>query len=144
MIEKKKSVGAIIIKNNKYLLQKRDTKKKIFFPGFWGVFGGSVEKYETEKKAILRELNEELSLKLKIKSKLFKLNFKSKFFKKERDRSYFQCEFVGQKTKIKLNEGQKFGYFKIEELKKLNIIPWDLQAIIYYDLFYVKKKKLIP
>lgn len=144
MNKKKISVGAIIYKDNKYLLQKRDFNQNIFFPGFWGVFGGSVEKYESKKLAMIRELKEELSLKLKIKKRIFSFNFKSKFFRKERDRSYYLCDFITSKPKIKLNEGIKYKYFKIEEIKKLNIIPWDLQAIIYFDLFYVKKKKLIP
>ena len=52
----KKSVGAIIYKNGKYLLQKRDNDKKIFFPDFWGVFGGNVESFESSNKAIIREL----------------------------------------------------------------------------------------
>ena len=39
-----KSVGGIIFVNGKYLVQLRDNKKNIFFPGFWGVFGGLVEK----------------------------------------------------------------------------------------------------
>ncbi len=140
----KKSVGAIIFKNGKYLLQKRDLKKKIFFPGFWGVFGGSVDKFESPKMALLRELEEELTLSMNIKKKIFTLNFRSKYFSRERDRSYFQCNFKTKKPKIILNEGTEYKYFKIDEIKKLKIIPWDLQAILYFDLFHIKKLKLVP
>ena len=140
----KKSVGAIIYKNGKYLLQKRDNDKKIFFPDFWGVFGGNVESFESSNKAIIRELKEEISVDMKIKLNIFNLFFKSKFFKKQRDRSYFHCEFKFLNSKIVLREGVSFKYFKINEIKKLKIIPWDLQAIIYFDLFHIKKQKLIP
>ena len=43
----KVSVGAIIYRDGKYLLQKRDNKiNKIFFPGYWGLFGGSVDIFQ--------------------------------------------------------------------------------------------------
>ena len=54
-----KSVGGIIFLNNKYLLQLRDKKKNIYFPGFWGVFGGLLNKREKFEKAIVREIKEE-------------------------------------------------------------------------------------
>ena len=38
------AVCAIIINNNKILLQKRDNKKNIFFPNHYGLFGGAIEK----------------------------------------------------------------------------------------------------
>ena len=42
----KNSVGAIIYQGNKYLIQKRSKKKKIYFPQLYGVFGGGVNKNE--------------------------------------------------------------------------------------------------
>ncbi|MDC3288491.1 NUDIX domain-containing protein [Candidatus Pelagibacter sp.] len=140
----KKSVGAIIFYNGKYLLQKRDNKKNIFFPNFWGVFGGSVDPKESKKKAVIRELKEEISLEMHLKKKIFSIYFNSEIFKKKRDRTYYLCTFKSKNFKIVLNEGQKYKFFKIEEIKKLNIVPWDLKALLYYDLFYIKKLKLIP
>ena len=57
-----KVVGAII-ENNKgdFLLQKRDNKAPNY-PLHWTLFAGAVEKSETPKNAILRELKEEISL----------------------------------------------------------------------------------
>ncbi len=140
----KKSVGAIIFHNGKYLLQKRDNKKNIFFPNFWGVFGGTVDLKESKEKAVIRELREEISLEMHLKKKIFSSYFYSEIFKKKRDRTYYLCEFKSKNFKIVLNEGQKYKFFKIEEIKKLNIIPWDLEALLYYDLFYIKKLKLMP
>ena len=42
----KSSKGIVVVKD-KYLLQLRDNKKNIFFPNFWGLFGGSLNKNET-------------------------------------------------------------------------------------------------
>ena len=55
-------VGAIIINTSgDFLLQKRDNNP-IKFPRHWTLFGGNVEKDEASKKAILRELKEQISL----------------------------------------------------------------------------------
>lgn len=55
-------VGAIIKnKSNEYLLQQRD-KYAPSFKHHWTLFGGLVEQDETPKKALLRELNEEIDL----------------------------------------------------------------------------------
>src|SRR3546814_16448904 len=39
-----------------------DLKAGIFFPGFWGNFGGAIEKGEEPAEALVRELREELSI----------------------------------------------------------------------------------
>ena len=60
----KKSVGAVIFYKNLYLIQKRSLKKNIYFPGLYGVFGGNVNKLEKSKRAIIREIKEELDINL--------------------------------------------------------------------------------
>jgi 8-oxo-dGTP pyrophosphatase MutT (NUDIX family) len=54
------AVAGIIVCDGEYLLQLRDTKHGIFFPGAWGCFGGAVEEGETPQDAFVRELTEEL------------------------------------------------------------------------------------
>jgi 8-oxo-dGTP pyrophosphatase MutT (NUDIX family) len=54
------AVAAIIVVNGRYLLQLRDAKRGIFFPGVWGCFGGGVERGEGEADALVRELREEI------------------------------------------------------------------------------------
>jgi 8-oxo-dGTP pyrophosphatase MutT (NUDIX family) len=56
------AVAAIILVEGKYLLQKRDPKPDIWYPGFWGLFGGGVEPDEAPLDALARELHEELEL----------------------------------------------------------------------------------
>ena len=57
------SVGAIIYDSEgKLLLQKRDLKRSIYFPGLWGVFGGACEKNENPSETIVREIYEELQI----------------------------------------------------------------------------------
>ena len=56
------AVAALILVEGRYLLQLRDDKKGIFFPGAWGCFGGGCEAGETCEAALARELHEELAL----------------------------------------------------------------------------------
>lgn len=58
-LEKEKSCGCIVIKNNKVLLIKQVT-------GIWGFPKGHVEKDETEYETALREVKEETNLDVKI------------------------------------------------------------------------------
>jgi 8-oxo-dGTP pyrophosphatase MutT (NUDIX family) len=56
------AAAAIILVGERYLLQLRDNKRGIFFPGHWGCFGGAVEGGEAPEAALARELDEELGL----------------------------------------------------------------------------------
>ena len=52
-------------------LQKRNSKLGIFYPKFWGCFGGAKKNNETFINAAIREFKEETSIKIKKK----KINF---------------------------------------------------------------------
>ena len=56
------SVKAVIYSEGKILLQLRDKKPNIFYPGLWGLFGGSVENNEEPINGLKRELMEEIGL----------------------------------------------------------------------------------
>ncbi len=57
-----KSVVTIIpYYENKFLMQLRDDKPNVVFPGQWGFFGGEIENNETPLEAAIRELYEEIT-----------------------------------------------------------------------------------
>ena len=57
----KKVVVVFLHKNfDSYLLQLRDFKTSIIYPGYWGAFGGAVEDGESPEVAMCRELREEI------------------------------------------------------------------------------------
>ena len=136
-----RSAGAIIFIKKKYLLQLRENKKNIYFPGFWGVFGGLLEKNEGFEKGLEREVKEETNLNVKTSKMILSNNFKF-FDYKIRYRMYFECKVLG-KNKINLNEGKSFKFYSFNEIKKLNVVPLDFAAIHYYHL-YINKKRYIP
>ena len=53
------ATAAIIIgSDGRYLLQQRDDKPDIFYPGHWGLFGGALESGETPAEGLARELRD--------------------------------------------------------------------------------------
>jgi 8-oxo-dGTP pyrophosphatase MutT (NUDIX family) len=56
------AVALIVFDDGRYLLQLRDQKPGIFYPGHWGLFGGAMEPGEAAEAALRRELQEELGL----------------------------------------------------------------------------------
>ncbi len=132
-----KATKGIIFVKGKYLLQLRDNKKNIFFPNFWGLFGGSLNKNETHKKAVEREIQEETNLIVKAARKILSVNFSMITLKRKRQIVYYECK-ISKKRKIILSEGQKYKFFSLNQIKKLNIIPMDFVAISSH---YFKIKK---
>src|SRR5215813_10858371 len=55
-------VAIIVVDKGSYLMQLRDQKPNIFYPGHWGLFGGAIEANEDPTVALRRELEEELRL----------------------------------------------------------------------------------
>lgn len=56
-------VGAILwTDDGRVLLQQRDDRPDLRYPGYWTLFGGQVEEGESPDQAIVRELIEELGL----------------------------------------------------------------------------------
>ena len=57
------SVGAILTAGARgYILQHRDLKPGIFFPGYLSLFGGALDEGEAPEDGVRRELHEELEL----------------------------------------------------------------------------------
>ena len=76
-----KATKAIIRdKKNKYLFQLRDNLKEISSPNKWGFFGGKVKKDEKPSDCMIRELKEELNIKIKVEKEYFQvINFDTNF-----------------------------------------------------------------
>lgn len=143
----KKSVGAVIFLQDKYLVQKRSNKKNIYFPNLYGVFGGGVDLKEKSLKAIKREIFEELEININLKQikHFLKISINSKHFKNKRSRSYYAIKINKKQFRsINLREGQSFHLLKIKDIKIQNFVPWDLTAILYFDGFIKKNMKVKP
>lgn len=57
------AVAALLqLANGRYIMQLRDSNRDIFYPDYWGCFGGAVEPDEEPIDALVRELGEELGI----------------------------------------------------------------------------------
>lgn len=61
-------VGAAIIHNGKLLAMQRS--EKMTLPGLWEFPGGKIEKGESEKEALIREIQEELELDIEVEENI--------------------------------------------------------------------------
>ena len=138
------SVGLIIVFKNKYLVQKRDMKKNIYFPGIFCVFGGQCLKNETPKNAIKREIKEELDIYPRSVHQFLKIKFNTKALT-NRTRTYFFYKLDKKlKEKILLKEGKSYHFYGVKKIKFIKFVPWDLAAILYYHFNILKKEQIKP
>ena len=116
-------VAAVIKKNNKYLIAQRNRNKH--FALHWEFPGGKVDSGETFEIALEREINEELSIGIKIYKKISsqihkddKINVKV---------HYFLCEH--STGKIILSEHEDLKCVTKKELYSYRMAPGDSKII---------------
>jgi len=115
---KKNAVAVIVDSDNKILLLKRGNKAP-WMPSKWSLVGGAINKDETPKQAVEREILEETGLEIKkfIKTFDIKRNVDSIEY-------VFACRYEGEPTDIKLNEeNTNYGWYDVDEMKFLDIVP---------------------
>jgi 8-oxo-dGTP diphosphatase len=118
------SVG-VLLRNprGQILLQQRDHKPGLSFPGCWTTFGGRVEDHETPDEAMRRELLEEIELAPTVK--LWKMFERPHQLVDGLLVTVEQYVYVGdidlEVSEIILNEGQALGYFSADDLDSLQI-----------------------
>jgi len=114
----KKVVVVFLHKNfDSYLLQLRDFKSWISYPGHWGAFGGAMEEGESPETAICRELIEEIGYELEV------FNFFCQTYKDKHKVNIhvFYSNMSISTSELYLMEGADMGMFTKEEIltKKL-------------------------
>lgn len=115
---------AIIVVNDRYALQLRDDKPGISCPGMWGLFGGKIERGEKPKSAIIREVVEELGIKLRRCRFLWTIQRYNDFDGKKVQYWFFTANIsYEQWEQHKLNEGQDANHFAFDELYDLRMPP---------------------
>ena len=124
-----------MLDDGRYLLQLRDNKPGIFFPGHWGAFGGGVESGEQSVNALRRELEEELGLTVAELRPFTRFEFdltSMGFARVYRD--YFEVRLpVSAAGSLRLGEGAGFEFFTRDELLALpRLAPYDAFALWFH------------
>ena len=112
-------VAAVIKKNNLFLVANRSFEAKS--PGIWEFPGGKVEEKETFVSALIREIEEELSLKIQVGEKItsIDLNTSDKYISVH----YFYAFIVS--GHINLNVHSEFKWVARDQLGAFKYIDGD-------------------
>lgn len=122
----KNAVAVIVNKDDKILLLKRSDDPKIWQPSKWSLVGGRVEKGETPEQACKREVEEETGIEMGKIIKRFTIQRNPDSIE-----YIFACRYLGEPTEITLNEeNTKYGWFDVNEMNYLDIVPNLVEYII--------------
>lgn len=121
-----------------FLLQHRSKNAKLL-PGYWAFFGGGIKEGETREEAVRREALEEINCKVKAPQLVHE-----QYFREGDTKGYLYVyveAFNEDKKRLKLQEGQAWGWFKEFELANLKMCDRDRQIIKIISR-YLKNKRV--
>lgn len=125
----------LVLEDNRYLLQLRDDFPSVWYPGFWGLFGGGIEEGEDIVAALRRELREELELEISeaLLFTTFHFDMRPMGLKKY-CRHYCEVAVTDAAWKrIVLHEGADIRAFTGDEALALpRLSPYDAFALFMY------------
>jgi len=127
-------VKAVIIKEEKFLLQLRDNKPAISYPNNWAFFGGGVDHGEKHEEALKRELIEELGW----YPKKFKYLTEYKNKTVNCNITHYLIHYDLDKNKLCLGEGQAMNWFSFDEIMALTNKPDEIEIVIKMASQYLK------
>jgi 8-oxo-dGTP diphosphatase len=118
-----KVVCGIIWKGSKVFIARRKPEK--LMGGYWEFPGGKIEANENPEEALVRELKEELGMKVLIKGYFGTNTYQYESFKIEL--IAYKCEFVS--ATFKLMDHSEYCFVKTTELIKYELAPADLYIL---------------
>tara|TARA_B100000700_G_C14910326_1_gene791906 strand:+ start:304 stop:675 length:372 start_codon:yes stop_codon:yes gene_type:complete len=112
-------VAAIIKKDNHFLIVKRNKKKHLGLK--WEFPGGKVQENETFEEALIREIKEELNIKISLQDKIAEEKYKDE--KIDIVLHYFLC--TQEDGTIELNEHEDLAWVEKKDFDKYNFAEGD-------------------
>lgn len=130
------SAALLVLDDGRYLLQLRDDKPGIWYPGHWGCFGGAADPGEDAAATLRRELREELALEIDNPEWFTRFVFDLRAMgSTECRRDYFVVPVTSDAlAACVLGEGAAFRPFTAEvALRDLRLVPYDSFAIFLHS-----------
>ncbi|MGO8920314.1 MAG: NUDIX domain-containing protein [Stellaceae bacterium] len=134
----------ILVESDGYLMQLRDPRTDIWYPGHWGLFGGGVEAGEEPRDALARELKEELELEQEDAEFFARFDFDLAGLRLPRYfRSYYLVPITrAVQRRLVLHEGAEMRVFSGEQiLQESRVTPYDSFALF---LHYARVRVAAP
>jgi 8-oxo-dGTP pyrophosphatase MutT (NUDIX family) len=132
-----RSVSAIVLYDpeGRMLLQHR-TDDAETMPGYWAFFGGGIKSGELPEQTVMREAFEELAYRLSNPE----LTVEREIVVDGKDYYIYVYteEFRGDKSCLRLQEGQDWGWFTIDDTRSLKMLDQD-RDIISEVASYIRK-----
>ena len=120
-----KVVAAILKKKNFFLISSRPKGK--MFENYWEFPGGKVEKDESLKQALCRELKEELNIQTHKKDLLFLDSYEYSYSNQIINLNFFLCfKWFG---KIQPNDNQELQWIVKKNIINFNLLPSNNKVI---------------
>ena len=132
------AVAAIIrVDTDGYLMQLRDSRPDIWYPGHWGLFGGGLEPGEDPIRALKRELYEELELEFRGEDAQFfaRIDIDLSALGLQRYyRTYYLVPIThAVEAQLVLHEGASRRVFSAADiLREPNVTPYDAFALFLH------------
>lgn len=127
------AVAALLVHDDgRYIMQLRDSRTDIFYPGHWGCFGGAVEAGEDPVQALQRELKEELEFPVPAVRRFTRFDFDFAALGEPKVyRLYFEISVNDEAfARFVLHEGAAMQAFDGPELlTRHKVTPYDAFAI---------------
>lgn len=129
---------AVTIRKNRVLLMHRINKGK----EYWTFPGGGVEKGETVKEAVLRELKEETSITAEVRTLLYHLKYRHTDGSKS-TQYFYRCSYLSGRPKLgnfnekeqmsKENNFYKPAWIPIAKIPRLLLFPLEIRNWLIKD-----------
>lgn len=114
-------------------MQLRDDRPGIWYPGHWGLFGGTIEVGERPEAALRRELAEELSLEFRGAVHLMSMSFGFETWGEPIYRDIFEVQVPRSAlSQLRLCEGQQMREWQANEIEPLKLVPADRVALDFH------------
>jgi 8-oxo-dGTP pyrophosphatase MutT (NUDIX family) len=126
------AAAVIRVDDGRYVMQLRDRRPDIWYPGCWGCFGGATDPGETALQALRRELREEIELEVDTPRLVSRLDFDfSPMGYGKGYRAYYLVEIdARQLSRLVLHEGERMEALTYERLiSGIPVVPYDAFAL---------------
>jgi 8-oxo-dGTP pyrophosphatase MutT (NUDIX family) len=107
---------AVLVAGGCYVLQHRDEDPGIAWAGHWGLFGGGIEPGEAPEVAVVRELEEELALRVPTCRLFWSSDEHRDGHGRRRTIFVFEADITAAWGTHRLGEGQGVGLFHADRL----------------------------